>query len=452
LLTGAERRGSLLEDGSANNAMHGWTMTPHPATVKSIVEWQLCLGCGACAYICPGRKISLRDAIAEGIRPVLSDEACGDCHDCLDVCPAYRNDHRELLGAAGLIPELETAYGPVLEVWEGYAEDPEIRWSGASGGVLTAIALYCLEQQGMHGVLHVCGDPDNPVRNRTRLSRSRAELLAATGSRYGAASACDALQSIEEAPTPCVFIGQPSEVTAVRKAAVLRPRLRQRVGLALSFFCAGSPATQGTEELLRSEGIAMEDVSEVRYRGLGWPGSFSVRRRGAKDFSTIRSYEDSWAFLQRFRPPSVHLTPDGSGEDADISCGDPWYRSIGADERGRSLVLVRTDRGRQILRDAARAGYVHLEPADARDALNSQVNLIRKRGAIWGRLLIMRLCGQPVPHLAGFSLLYNWARLPLQDKLRSTLGTARRIVRRRRERARRRSRRQNPRTAASYGE
>jgi coenzyme F420 hydrogenase subunit beta len=400
-------------------------------TVRGVVDSQLCLGCGACAYICPDRKIELVDVPSHGVRPVVADENCDGCRACLKVCPAYENDHRSLLDLPELIPEIKSAYGPVLEIWEGHASDPEIRFMGSSGGVITALSLFCLEREGMHGVLHVAADPENPIRNCTRLSRTREELLAATGSRYSPASACDRLGQFEKESGPCVFIGQPSEATAFRKAEQLRPALARNAGLVLSFFCAGSPSTEGTEELIRAEGIELDEVEEVRYRGLGWPGWFGVRRRGSPEFKPLQTYAYSWEFLQRFRPLSVNLTPDGSGEDADISCGDPWYRPIGADEAGHSLVLVRTERGRGILRRACKAGYLTLTPADAFKALNSQPNLIRKRGAIWGRLVALRLFGLPAPRLRGFSLFENWKSLSPLEQAQSILGTMRRIVQRR---------------------
>ncbi len=487
--------------------------------VASVPAWRLCLGCGACAYVCPDRVIKLADVPDEGIRPFAWRTDCGGCRACLDVCPAYENDHTPHHARGGILPELLAAFGPVLEIWEGHATDPVIRFVGSSGGALTALALYCLERQDMHGVLHIGSDPSNPIRNVTRLSRTRPELLEKTGSRYAPASACDRLDLIEQAPAPCVFIGQPSEVTALRKAQQLRPALDKNVGLALSFFCAGSPSTRGTLDLLKKLGVDPAEVGALRYRGNGWPGNFAVtlkedveqvtpNERGratllrspdwemgragdspapvgdsptgpaestlatkpslsdsgtaavpsggspvlpdndlpntllenlpcqstpSHDAATSSraiqmSYRESWGFLQAYRPYSTHLCPDGTGEDADISCGDPWYREVRDSEPGSSLVVVRTERGREILRGAMAAGYVTLTPATPQKLLDSQKNLINKRAAIWGRLWAFRLLGLPTPKLKGFSLFKLWLRLPLQDKLRSTLGSARRIV------------------------
>lgn len=74
------------------------------------------------------------------------------------------------------------------------------------------------------------------------------------------------------------------------------------------------------------------------------------------------------------------------------------------------------------------AGYVCLEPAEGGKVAASQRNLLDKRGAIWGRIAVLRLFGLPAPRLMGFSLFKQWRRLSLEGKMRSTLGTARRIL------------------------
>jgi len=399
-------------------------------TVKGVVEWRLCLGCGACAYICPERKISLVDAVDEGIRPLVSNQECGDCRDCLQVCPGFENDHRYLQNRPGIDRCVPSDFGPVLEVWEGHARDPEVRHLAASGGAISALLLYCLERERVHGVLHLQPDPDDPIRNRTFLSRSRQEVLAGTGSRYAPGSVCDGLERIESAPGPCVFVGQPSEITALRKAQRLRPALREKVALAISFFCAGTPATRGTTELLRTQHIDPEKIEEVRYRGLGWPGMFAVRLKHEEKFRALLPYQQSWGALQRFRPYSIYLFPDSSGEESDISCADAWHRA-GDGGAGYSLVVVRTERGRQALHEALATGYLVACRVDAARLRQAQQSLLGRRGVLWGRILTFRLLGLPAPRLTGLGSAGDWWKLPLKEKAKSTLGTARRIVQRR---------------------
>ena len=217
---------------------------------------------------------------------------------------------------------------------------------------------------------------------------------------------------------------------AVAKARKLRQTLDAKVGVTLSFFCAESPATAGTMALLEKMGVRPESVTNLRYRGEGWPGHFAPVKLGEQQPAGKLTYQESWAFLQKYRPWSVHLWPDGSGELADISCGDPWYEQPDGVNPGSSLVVVRTERGKEILRQAMRTGYLTLTPAKPWKLGRSQSNLASKRAATWGRLLVMRLFGLPVPRFSGAPLFRCWLSLPLKEKLKSTIGTARRIFQR----------------------
>lgn len=400
-------------------------------TIIDVANWRLCVGCGACAYACPDSQIELIDILDEGIRPALKSNAeYGSLGESLEVCPGYDTTHAPFDNIPGLIPELKKSWGPVLELWEGHAADPDIRYNGSSGGLTTALALYCLEKEGMHGVLHTGDDPVHPWKNRTVMSRNHADLLAGTGSRYAPASPCDGLARIESAPSQCVFIGKPCDIVGLRKAQVLRPELRNKVGAAIGFFCAGTPSTLGTLDLLKRNNIDPLDVEEIRYRGRGWPGHFTVRLKGESSPSTKLTYMESWGFLQKYRPYRCYLCPDSTAEFADIACGDPWYREIKEDKSGYSLVAARTEKGRQILNGAIEAGYVVLEPALPNLIQDSQTGLFAKRSAIWGRLITMKAFSVPSPRLGGFSLFRNWCCSPFREKARSILGTARRIIQR----------------------
>ena len=396
--------------------------------LKDVVDWRLCVGCGLCAYLCPD-NVKLKDIVNDGIRPEVLANGCGPSCECLQACPGLHAHHDTQRNDG--VDELRAGWGPVLELFEGYAADPELRFRGSSAGLATALALYCLEREEMYGVLHIEGDANEPWRNRTVLSRDRDVLLRRTGSRYAPASPCDSLHLIENAPRPCIFIGKPCDVTGLRNAMALRPQLSKKVGVAIGIFCAGTPSTQGTLDLLQQLEVDSSKVEEIRYRGNGWPGNYSARLQDEEQPRRQLSYKASWSFLQEYRPFRCHLCPDGTSEFADISCGDPWYREIHEDEPGLSLVVVRTPKGREIVRRAIESGYVVLQPAESNKLEAAQKNLLAKRSAIWGRLLAMKIFGIPAPKYVGFSLLKNWMRLPLPEKLRSVLGTTRRIMTRR---------------------
>lgn len=395
-----------------------------------VARWRLCVGCGACASACERQSITLEDVPGAGIRPIVRGVGCDECGKCIEVCPGLGMTHNFRNISGPLLTQLQNDWGPILEIWEGYAADPEIRNHGSSGGAATAIALYCLEAGIAGGALHVGKNEEEPWRNKTVISRSRQDLLSQTGSRYCPASPCDGLAAIESAPSPLVFVGKPCDIQGLRKTESLKPLLREKVALALGIFCAGTPTTLGLTDLLASLNVSKEEVRDIRFRGNGWPGSFSVLLKDGAECSQKLSYQESWGFLQKYRPFRCYLCPDGTSEFADISCGDAWYREPAGDDPGQSLVLVRTERGRQIIDGAVEAGYLRLSRVEPEVVELSQKNLLLKRSAIWGRLLAMTAFGLPVPRFEGFPLFENWLQLSSKEKARSILGTAKRIIKR----------------------
>lgn len=362
-----------------------------------------------------------------GIRPRFLHEDCASCTKCLPICPGYKVEGKQANGQLVNARQTDEGLGQVLEIWEGYARDPVLRYQASSGGLLSALALYCLEKEGMGSVLHTGMSENRPWTNCTVVSCKRVELLARTGSRYAPSSPCDGLAAIEESDRPCVFIGKPCDAAAVRALRRERPCLDQKLGLVLTFFCAGTPSGQGTLDLLDSLEVKPGETTKLRYRGEGWPGKFKVEAgHPSREYSL--SYEESWGQLAGYRPLRCHLCPDGLGQCADLACGDAWQSFSGDGDPGRSIVLVRTTRGREVLHRAMAAQYVQLQPLDTQAVLAAQHSLLQRRNELFGRLLAMRLLAVPTPEFSGFPLFQEWLRIPLLQKLRTILGTVRRVV------------------------
>ena len=398
-------------------------------TIQDVVDWGMCTGCGACFYECDKGAVTLVNIESIGIRPQFDSGACPSCTSCLSICPGYKIDAALTTGCPVPLKESDHEFGPALEIWEGHAMDNEIRFRASSGGVLSALALFCLEHEDMEFVCHTAMDELKPWTNKTVQSRTREELLERAGSRYAPASPCEGLEAIENSPRPCVFIGKPCDAAAVSMVRRQHPELDRKLGLVLTFFCAGTPSTKGTLDLVHSQGVSTEQVNSIRYRGEGWPGNFKIVYDDLKKEKSL-TYEESWGRLTGHRPIRCNLCPDGLGRVADISCGDAWEKHYGNKDAGRSIVIVRTERGREILNRAMLAKYVELVPVDSAAVLQAQRNLLQRRRELFGRLLGMKLLLSPTTNFPGFSLLHSWAQLPLRLKIRTVLGTMSRGVQR----------------------
>lgn len=398
--------------------------------ITDVAERHLCTGCGVCAFVQPD-VIRMVDDVDRGRRPIVSGGKSTDTTSALQACPgaglSHDHDPRETS------PE-ETGgiWGPVLEVWEGYAADPEVRFAASSGGAASALALSRLETDRARGLLHIRARRDQPMLNETVMSTTRAEVLEATGSRYAPASPCDRLDLVEEAGGPCVMIGKPCDIAATARVRATRPALDDNLDLTVAIFCAGTPSLRGTKEMIESMGFPPGvDVTSVRYRGRGWPGraAATVDLPDGSTQTRSLSYEESWGdVLQRHRQWRCYVCADHTGEFADISVGDPWYRDDPGEDPGRSLIVVRTERGRAALRDALETGHIVAEPVAVDSIARSQRGLLRVRGSLWGRLLVLRMMGVASPRYGNMPMFpVWWASLTWRQRLQSMAGMAKRV-------------------------
>jgi coenzyme F420 hydrogenase subunit beta len=301
--------------------------------------------------------------------------------------------------------------------WAAHAVDDDVRFRGSSGGVLTALAEWCLANGVAHAVIGAGPDVSDPRRTVPVTITSRPDALAAAGSRYAPV----AVGSHSEAVDPSTaVVAKPCEVAALRSLAALT---EAEPPLLLSFFCAGTPSQQTTDLLAERLGGSGRRVRELWYRGRGWPGSFTVR---TDDGARSMSYEDSWGgHLGRTVQWRCRVCVDGVGEFADLVAGDLWHVDdkgfplfLGAD--GTSALVARTERGLDVVRRATRDGALSLTEVSADDIMAVQPLQRTRRTTLLGRLVGTMAGGRRVPVYRGFGL----GRLALRD-LRATVGAAR---------------------------
>ncbi|NTW38911.1 MAG: hypothetical protein HGA44_03335, partial [Cellulomonadaceae bacterium] len=314
----------------------------------------------------------------------------------------------------------DATIGPVLGAWQAWATDEEIRFSGSSGGVLTALAAWLTASGEATQVVGAASGPD-PRRTVSVTIRSREEAIASSGSRYAPASNAARAEALDPAGA---FIGKPCEVSAVRE---LTGATGAPAPLLLSFFCAGTPSQDATSRLASHLGMPTgTPLSSLRYRGQGWPGRFTAVAQDGREVSA--SYDDSWG---AFLGPSVQwrckVCPDGVGEHADITAADFWH----ADDRGYpdftegagiSALVARTPRGLAAVERAVAAGVIAVEPIEVGALVAVQPLQRKRRALLLGRLVGARVAGRPVPRFRGFGLLRLAAADPV-GSLRTARGS-----------------------------
>jgi coenzyme F420 hydrogenase subunit beta len=395
-------------------------------TVSKVLKGGLCSGCGACAGVSDGAISMSIDAkgFARPVQhaPLTQEQEATISASCVGMHVAPWPQ------ASGC----DDYWGPWHHVMSGHASDPEVRQGASSGGGISALLLHALETGLVDAVVQTGADPDHPTRNVTRISQTRAEVLACYGSRYGPSSPLSAVGALLDDPRRFAFVGKPCDVSALRLLARRDARVDARFPLMLSFFCAGVPSLDGTDRILDRLGVKADDLAAFRYRGDGWPGYATATRR---DGSIEKmSYEDSWgSILSHHVQFRCKICPDAVGGAADIACADAWYGDengypLFEETDGRSLIISRTEAGRALLDSALAAGKVIAEPTPLRDIDRMQPSQARRKRLIVSRLAALYATFQPVPRFKDVAIGSAARKAGVVAQLKSFLGLVRRIV------------------------
>ncbi|PPG43449.1 hypothetical protein C5C17_02215 [Pseudoclavibacter sp. RFBA6] len=234
---------------------------------------------------------------------------------------------------------------------------------------------------------------------------SRRQALASAGSRYAPVAALDGV----ELDASTAVVAKPCEVAAAR---ALSDDQGGESPVMLSFFCAGTPSQKATDSLVRKIGLEPDELTRLKYRGDGWPGFFTATDTAGK--TAALSYSESWgSHLGRDLQMRCKLCVDGTGEAADIAVGDFWDTDengypLFAEQDGESVAIARTQRGHQLLLQAAESGAVVLEELDLDLVVPVQPLQVKRRRTLAGRLLGRRLAGYQVPKYQDYEI---WSQL-----------------------------------------
>ena len=402
---------------------------PTSPALARVQRGKLCAGCGGCAALAPGRIVMQADD--RGFLRPRQTGALTAAEEALlaRLCPGLH----QRVDAAGR--KRHPLWGPWLEMLTGHATDPDLRHAGASGGGLSAVALHLLDSGRVDRVIQTAADPDQPLGNATVVSTGRAEVLAAAGSRYAPAAPLDGLRDRLTPGRRHAFVGKPCDVAALRELMAGDPALAAAIPVVLSFFCAGTPSLAGGRELLGRMGARPEELRAFRYRGMGWPGRATARL--ADDSERSMSYHDSWGgVLSRHVQHRCRICADGTGVAADLVFADAWEADaqgypLFEEAAGRSLIVVRTPRGAEVLAAARAAGRITTQPFAVEGLAAIQPGQRNRRVGLAARLLALRLILRPVPRYDG---LENWAAARLGGPrrfVRNVLGMLRRGLLRR---------------------
>jgi coenzyme F420 hydrogenase subunit beta len=399
-------------------------------TVEHIVASGLCIGCGLCRAIAGPDRLEIAMTSKGRERPIVRTPLDAATLARINaVCPGTHVDGAAV-GAQSKDAATDLIWGPAEHLAIGYAGDPDVRFRGSTGGVLTALGRFLLESGRAKFILHVAASKTAPMRTERRVSFDAASVLDGAGSRYGPAAPLIDFTSILDRAEPFALIAKPCDVSAVRNLAKFDPRVDRYMQYALTLVCGGASELTKSQEILDEFGIDERELSLFRYRGHGNPGPTRVETKNGRAFEM--TYQQMWAQESTWKIQSrCKICPDAMGEGADLVVSDVWPGGgpTGEDE-GFNGIIVRTRRGLELYEAALAVSAIVESPRRVgfRDFDEFQPHQVRKKRAIWARLAGRKAAGQPVPDTHGLRLT-DCARLnSVAENLAEARGARRRAV------------------------
>lgn len=374
-----------------------------------------CCGCGLCSGVCD-HHIDARGYY----RPTSDPEESG-----FDTSVCYCNS---LTGAGNP----SAPWGPLLTACYSWSSNPDVRHAASSGGTLTALCAHLLRNGMVDGVVQVSTDPEDPMRTTTVVSETPDEVLACAGSRYTASSPYVGLFNRVDQGKRYAVVAKPCDIRVLRSWLVGNADWKNTFPYLLSFFCGGTPTAQANDRLLASMGGSRDNLSSFRYSGCGWPGMTTAAFEGGT--AAEMEYEKSWGqILGRDLQEVCRFCWEGTGEAADLSCGDGWYLVGGhpsfKEADGRNVTFARTKAGEELLRSAVAAGVLETSPLEDLEVVNEmQPGQCMRKSAMHSFILAMRLARKQTPSYSLRQLACWQKRLPLAVRCKMFLGTLRRIA------------------------
>lgn len=368
--------------------------------ISSVVENGLCMGCGVCNDVCHHNAISM--TVKNGLNvPTVDTLKCNNCSLCLKTC-AGRGINLNAI-AFSKYDDKDTKsdrlIGRYLECYSGYSLDYDVRYHGASGGMVSQFLIYLLEKNIITGAVVTGFDQNNPLRPRSYIAYNKDDVLRGKSSKYCVVSFDGIISELKKAEGEFVVVGLPCHIQAFRKYETIFPKFKNKIKGYFSIYCSATKSYNSIDYMMERYNINPQEIKSFTYRDEGCMGYMIIKNHDDKILKKIKCLDYYIPLHGFFNTRRCSLCIDHYGELADVCFGDIKTGIDIEETTGESSLLVRNSEFKKLLEDAAEDGYIHLEKISA-GKLNSTQGYAykhKKGNGIEAAFLYRKLTGRKVP-------------------------------------------------------
>lgn len=336
--------------------------------MTKLCDASACVGCGACAQICPKNCFSMQlDKYGFWV-PVVDRNVCVKCGLCQKACPALSPTY--------------TLHEPHAVLCATLKNRPEVLKKSSSGGLAYALSHAIIKQGGV--VFGAAYTPDMQVVHQE--VTDLAGLSALQGSKYVQSHLNTTYQQAKKRlleGKQVLFVGTPCQIAGLYTYLGNTPQGKL---LTCDLLCGGAPAPGlFAKYIAYLEGKFKQKITCFNFRskkyGYGYGylhllSTFNGRKPvllTGKDSSFVRTLGLGYVRNSCFDCPFRSVQRVG-----DITAGDFWNLLVPVKqfEQGLSLGLVNTEKGHSFIKTHL-APVMQLKTCTLQDLKNSQNVSIR---------------------------------------------------------------------------
>ena len=338
------------------------------SNISDVVSKKLCNACGGCHGICPSDAIYFTETNGGHYFPVIDDTACTHCGLCMEICPG-----------AGLVPSLMSELpadpfkGYCIGAYVGKALNSSIYDNAQSGGIASALLVDALESRRIKSAITVSMEFGNPPRPSVKYSRNINDILNGQKSKYCPVPLLSFLRDLREKDCPTAVVGTSCQIHGLRNVLFRLPKLRTTVAFTVGLVCDRVLTYAALDYLVTKSEIDPDTQVVLNFRDKSvsnYPGDVLVT--SVKGQSVIMPSNNRLWIKDYFTPARCRICFDKMNVFSDITVGDP-HGITGVDrKRGETVVIARTEKGREVIRAACHNNSIALRLVSYKAVLAGQ--------------------------------------------------------------------------------
>lgn len=347
---------------------------------KYVLDDGLCTGCGACVNLCPyqviyhDRTVQLHNCDLEK----------GRCYDYCPRTPSNFSAIKERFFSAGdLTPEI----GAVKGYYFSRAADPGLRGIGQHGATVTVLMQLALAEGLIDSA--IVSSQNQEFEQKGFMTGDQSDLRKNAGSKFTVSPTVAAFNRlVTEDQGKIGVVATPCQTLALAKMR-LNPgtedaaRINQ-LKLVVGLYCGWTLSLEKYTKLLLEKNISIESITKMDI-----PAGKNILELCTNNGVKSIPFDDVQFCIRE----ACLYCMDSTAEYADVSVGSARFAGSWENVRQWNQLIVRTERGKNLVELAVRKGVLEIReaPAESLNELKSAAvnkkknalkNIVRKSGSV----------------------------------------------------------------------